>query len=152
MQPFPGTFLALERNFTPMPTASAPRAALVVLALAVSATPLPAQEEPTIEVLTAVTPEGTPTTLWLELVRRLRGAESETAGAAAVRRPLAAGELAWERLIRSRVEAWRTRRSELALPFQPVTPPGSIRIVLGNRGAEDAFTHDPRTIGFDLSR
>jgi hypothetical protein len=27
-----------------------------------------------------------------------------------------------------------------------VTPPGS-----GNRGGEDAFTHDPTTIGFDLA-
>jgi hypothetical protein len=39
----------------------------------------------------------------------------------------------------------------LAEPFFPVKPPDA-SIVLGNRGGEDAFTHDPHTIGFDLER
>lgn len=135
-----------------MPKISPLCAAVALLALGAPSPPLPAQEGFVIEVVTAVTPEGAPTELWLDLVRRLRSSESAVSAATAVRRPLADGELAWERLIRSRVEAWQARRAELARPFQPVALPGSIRIVLGNRGAEDAFTHDPRTIGLDLSR
>jgi hypothetical protein len=39
----------------------------------------------------------------------------------------------------------------LAEPFAPTEPPTGVLIVLGNRGAEDAFTHDSVTIGFDLA-
>ena len=39
----------------------------------------------------------------------------------------------------------------VAEAYRPVAPPVSVLIVLGNRGAEDALTHDPTTIGFDLA-
>jgi hypothetical protein len=85
------------------------------------------------------------------MVRRLHGDEAAREAAASLR-PLAAGERAWETLVRSRRPAWETRRAPLAAPFLPVAAPAGVRVVLGNGGAEDAFTHDPRTIGFDLSR
>jgi hypothetical protein len=39
----------------------------------------------------------------------------------------------------------------LAALYHPVASPEQIHIVLGNRGGEDAFTHDERTVGFDLA-
>jgi hypothetical protein len=39
----------------------------------------------------------------------------------------------------------------VASPYRPVSGPDTVLVVLGNRGASDAFTHDGRTIGFDLA-
>lgn len=105
----------------------------------------------TIDVVVAVDDRGAPDPLWLELLRR-RLPEAEVAAAAAAIRPLAPEERAWAELAAERVATWRTRLPELVALFEPVEPPVTIRLVLGNRGGEDAFTHDPTTVGFDLSR
>jgi len=70
---------------------------------------------------------------------------------AAVRRPLSPVERAWADLIHARRESWEREIPGLARLFAPVAPPAVAVIVLGNRGGEDAFTHDPVTIGFDLA-
>jgi hypothetical protein len=66
-------------------------------------------------------------------------------------KPYTPAELAWVRLVESRRPDWDAETTKLAIPFSPVAPPVA-RIVLGNRGGEDAFTHDPHTIGFDVER
>jgi hypothetical protein len=66
-------------------------------------------------------------------------------------RPYTRAELAWVGLVQSRRSQWETEVSKLAVPFNPVGAPDA-RIVLGNRGGDDAFTHDPHTIGFDVER
>jgi len=104
-----------------------------------------------LEIVSGATSGGAPTELWLAIVRRLHGEEA-AAAAAAAQGPPAAGERSWEASIRGRRLAWEARREALAEPFLPMTPPADVRVVLGSGGAEDAFTHDARTIGFDLSR
>src|SRR5262249_31684921 len=66
-------------------------------------------------------------------------------------KPYTPSELAWVRLVQSRRPQWEAEVSKLAVPFSPVAAPDA-RIVLGNRGGGDAFTHDPHTLGFDVER
>jgi hypothetical protein len=122
-----------------------------VLALAVAPAAAPAQPATSFELWVEVGANGAPGDLWLEMLRK-RLPPSEVTAAAALRRPISADERAWIEAIRSRLRYWPDRLPELAAPFEPVTPPAEVRIVLGNRGGDDAFTHEPTTIGFDLSR
>lgn len=103
-----------------------------------------------IAVITGIEEDGTAGAIWLDLVRRRRPEAVDDA--ARVRRPLDEKERAWAELIRSRAAEWPARLPPLVELFAPVHPPAAIRVVLGNRGAEDGFTHDPVTIGFDLSK
>jgi hypothetical protein len=105
---------------------------------------------PTIHVVSGVTEEGKATDLWLAVLRR-RLAAGEYDAIAGLQRPLTPEEKAWADLIRSRVPQWSTAIPALVAIFEPIAAPDSVVIVLGNRGAEDAFTHDPTTIGFDLA-
>jgi hypothetical protein len=70
---------------------------------------------------------------------------------ARIRKEWTAEELAWRDLIRERAKRWEPEIPALALLFDPVSAPARATIVLGNRGGEDAFTHDSVTIGFDLA-
>src|SRR5690606_24736540 len=70
---------------------------------------------------------------------------------ARLRRPLSSSDSAWIALIRARVPQWERELPGLAQTFAPIVPPERVSIVLGNRGANDAFTHDPVTIGFDVA-
>jgi hypothetical protein len=103
-----------------------------------------------IAVTTGIEEDGTASAIWLDLVRRRRPEAVDDASR--VRRPLDEKERAWAELIRSRAAEWPARLPSLVELFAPVDPPAAIRVVLGNRGAEDGFTHDPVTIGFDLSK
>lgn len=106
--------------------------------------------EPKLEVEIGVTETGTATSQWLAMIRK-RLPDAEYQAVAPLRKPLAAEEQKWVATIRARVGAWEQEIPGLAVLFDPVTPPPTVRIVLGNRGASDAFTHDPTTIGFDLA-
>jgi hypothetical protein len=104
-----------------------------------------------IQVELGVDGQGVATPTWLELLgRRLPAATVAEAGALV--RPLTVEERAWEVLIRARVPAWIEQAPAVAALFAPTAPPPQIRIVLGNRAGEDAFTHDPVTVGFDLAK
>lgn len=110
--------------------------------------PLPAAETPTrIRIVSGVTAKGDATPLWLAMVRK-RGADDRLASAI---KPLTPEERAWAQYIRTRSAQWPAQIPALAQPFAPAGAPRSISIVLGNRAAADAFTHDEVTIGFDLS-
>jgi hypothetical protein len=130
------------------------RALLLLLSFATLASAeivVPAGRAPGIELLSGIAPDNRPTGLWLDMVRALRGGGEPDEGVSA-RRPLGGGERLWQDLITARAAVWSARRDGLAEPFRPVAEPASVRIVIGNRGGEDAFTHDARTIGFDVSR
>ena len=103
-----------------------------------------------LHVVPGVSHAGYATDLWLAMLRnRLSQAAYDTI--ASLRKPLTPEEQAWAELIRSRSILWEREIPGLAQLFRPIRPPGDVSIVVGNRGAEDAFTHDPGTIGFDLA-
>lgn len=103
-----------------------------------------------IRVESGVTASGQATERWLEVLRR-RLSHGEYTAVAGVRKPLSSDEAAWARLIRSRVPTWQREIGSVAAPYRPTSGPDTAVVVLGNRGASDAFTHDARTIGFDLA-
>lgn len=105
---------------------------------------------PTLRVASGVTPEGLATGQWLAMIRK-RLPDARYDSVAPIRKPLTTEDQAWEALVRSRAGAWEGEIAAVAEAYRPVAPPASVLIVLGNRGAEDAFTHDPTTIGFDLA-
>ena len=110
----------------------------------------PVQTASELRIVSGVTEAGDATDQWLSMIRnRLPRVEYEAV--APLRKPETAEELEWAELIRSRVTTWEREIPTLAGPFRPIVPPDDVLIVIGNRGAEDAFTHDPRTIGFDLA-
>lgn len=103
-----------------------------------------------LELLAGVEENGRATVLWQAMIRK-RLPDDAFAAVADLEKPLAAAERDWAALIHSRSAEWRREIPVLAAVFQPIPAP-SARIVLGNRGGDDAFTHDAHTIGFDLER
>lgn len=124
-------------------------AVLSLLLIAMSSTDA-AAGDPVLRVRLGVTEAGEATEQWLSILRR-RLADESYDSVARLRRPLSSADSAWIALIRSRLSNWETELPSLAQIFAPVVPPGRVSIVVGNRGANDAFTHDPVTIGFDVA-
>ncbi len=113
--------------------------------------PPPGPETHTVlRVVSGVGEDGLATALWLDVLRKRLPADRYEA-VAGIRRPLSGEEEAWAGLIRSRSVVWQQMTPALADLFSPIPAPPEVIVVLGNRGAEDAFTHDARTIGFDLA-
>jgi hypothetical protein len=124
--------------------------AALALLIAFMTCAMPASAQTRLRVVESVTGDGLATPEWLDILReRLSSAEYDSARV--IHRTIAPQELAWQILIRSRTAAWESAIAEVAAPYRPITLPDTITIVLGNRAASDAFTHDERTIGFDLS-
>ncbi len=98
-----------------------------------------------------LTANGAATSAWREAIRD-RHEESELTKTLSGRKKLSEEEMQWAELIKSRVASWRGMIDSLRIPFENVTPPDTVRILLGNRGGSDAFTHAPITICFDLSQ
>jgi hypothetical protein len=103
-----------------------------------------------LRVVSGVGSDGLATGQWLAMVRK-RLPDARYDSVAPIRRPLTPEDRAWDALVRSRAGGWEGEIAAVAEAYRPVAPPASVLIVLGNRGAEDAFTHDPTTIGFDLA-
>ena len=111
---------------------------------------LASQAEPArLTVVDGVDARGAATELWLAMTQRFVAAEPSTT---APPRPWTPTDLAWRELIRSRLAVWESEIANLEAPFAPIIVRDDVRLVLGNQRGEDAFTHDPRTIGFDLAR
>jgi len=108
------------------------------------------EETASLHVVSGVEADGGATAQWLTMLRKRLTPEEYVPFETSIE-PLDDAERAWETLIRSHAPAWEGRRDGLAAPFPGVEPPESVSIVMGNRGGNDAFTHDPVTIGFDLS-
>lgn len=125
-------------------------AGAAILFLSCAAAAPAAAQGPVLRVVSGVGPDGLATGQWLAMVRK-RLPDARYDSVAPIRKPLTSRERAWEALIRSRAAGWEGEVAPVAEAYHPVPPPASVLIVLGNRGAEDAFTHDPTTIGFDLA-
>lgn len=93
----------------------------------------------------AVTPE------WIEALRCLRHQPGISAGQFG-QKTLSAEETAWANLIKTKMPVWAAMTNSLAIPFRAITPPGTVTILLGNPGGEDAFVYKDSTICFDLNR
>jgi hypothetical protein len=129
----------------------APRSLALAAALSVAIPGGPVRAaEPVIRVVSGVAEDGAATAQWLAMLRR-RLADPPYDSVSRIRRSLTEHEIAWADSIRSRVPQWETMLPSLIAVFEPVRPPRRVTVVLGNRGASDAFTHDPVTIGFDLA-
>jgi hypothetical protein len=125
------------------------RTQLAILLLAL--TPAPAAAQATsLSIESGLESNGTATPRWLSMLRR-RLDDSAYANVAGITKPLTGPERAWDSLARSRASSWEHEIPALAAPWTPVVPPARVTVVLGNRGANDAFTHDSVTIGFDLA-
>lgn len=124
--------------------------AQVAFAIVIAPSVASAESEPALHVVSGVTRTGAATDLWLEILKKRLPAERYEA-IAPLLKPLTAEEGGWAELIRSRAGEWQNAIPAVAREYRPVSPPADVLIVLGNRGADDAFTHDPTTIGFDLS-
>ena len=110
----------------------------------------PAVAQTELHVTSGVQADGSASEQWLAMLRR-RLADAEYDSASLVRRTMSVREQAWVDLILSRVPAWERQAEQVAAPYAPASAPQRTVIVTGNRGASDAFTHDARTIGFDVS-
>jgi len=97
-----------------------------------------------------ISEEGAATSTWREAIRD-RHEENELAQILAGTKKFSEEEMQWAELITSKVTSWQGMIDSLRIPFENVTPPGTVSILLGNRGGRDAFTHAPITICFDLS-
>jgi hypothetical protein len=106
---------------------------------------------PRFEVVVAVAADDTATPLWQAMLAARIGADAAQRHAAEAR-PVSASEQAWVDLIRRQAGLLPAEWPSLQTPFAPAQAPEAIRIVIGNRGGEDAFVHDARTIGFDAAR
>lgn len=125
---------------------------LILAALSLlPAASLSAQREPAprITIISGSQPDGAATGLWLTLLRR-RLEPAEVDSVARIRRARTNEEEAWARLVRWESGTWSPATDSLARLFD-LAPLPAVTIVLGNRGAEDAFTHDSTTIGMDLA-
>lgn len=117
-----------------------------------AASTLPAQSSrPTqVAIELGVDTAGRASPQWLAMLRRrLRPGAYDSA--MRLRRPLTADDTAWAHLLQSQATGWQRMLPPLVALYAPAAPPARVLVVLGNRGAEDAFTHDPQTIGFDLA-
>ena len=94
-------------------------------------------------------PDGSATGAWLEVLRQRLGPESYDS-VAGIRRVRSLAEAAWAQLIATRAAGWPEALGSLPSLFQLPTP-RRIRVVVGDRGGDDAFTHDSTTVGFDVA-
>jgi hypothetical protein len=123
---------------------------LATVTLIGAGTHQPALAQSRITVLSGVTATGGASGQWLAMLRKRLPSDGYDS-VAPLRRSFTADESAWLSLIRARAGVWERLVPELARPYAPTRPPAAVAIVVGNRGAEDAFTHDSVTMGFDLA-
>jgi hypothetical protein len=129
---------------------SALRWMVVPAMLATLPVPVDRPADPVLHVALAITDSGYATEQWLAMLRR-RLADGPYDSVSRIRSPITGAEAGWVALIQSHLRAWEKELPALAQSFEPIAAPRKVSIVLGNRGAHDAFTHDAVTIGFDLS-
>lgn len=98
-----------------------------------------------------ITEGGAVTAEWQEAIRD-RHTQEELSKIAASRTKLSDEEALWADLIKRRVPSWLAMIDSLRRPFEAITPPDTVAILLGNLGGEDAFVYAPSTICFDLSK
>jgi hypothetical protein len=122
-------------------------AAFIALTLALDSCSTP--RPPRITVVSGSRPDGSATELWLTVLRRRLPAPVYDS-VALIRRQRTPQENAWAELIRIEARDWPRAADSLTRLFDL---PGAqdVTLVLGDRGAEDAFTHDSLTMGMDVA-
>jgi len=95
--------------------------------------------------------EGTVTSEWIGAIRQ-RHDEKALSAILASKKRLSKEEAQWAGLIKRKVSTWLTMIDSLQIPFQAITPPDTVAILLGNLGGEDAFVYSDVTICFDLNK
>lgn len=98
-----------------------------------------------------VSDDGAATSEWREAIRQ-RHDEKALSAIQASKKRLADEEKLWAGLIKRKVSTWLIMIDSLRIPFQAITPPDTVAILLGNLGGEDAFVNADTTICFDLSK
>jgi hypothetical protein len=88
---------------------------------------------------------------WIEAIRHWHD-EEELSAIRASKTNLSDEEAPWADLIRRKVPTWLTMIASLQIPFQSITPPDTVTILLGNVGGEDAFVYSGATICFGLNK
>jgi hypothetical protein len=104
-----------------------------------------------IEVKLAMSNDSAATSAWIETIRHWHD-EEELSAIRASKKKLSDEEALWADLIRRKVPTWQTMIDSLQIPFQAVTPPDTVAILLGNLGGEDAFAYSGTTICFGLNK
>lgn len=102
------------------------------------------------QVIVAVDRTGLPTSAWLDAIRDRVSAE-ELAAVSRTARPLSPDEQQWAALVRQVAPVWFKGVEALNAPFRKVSPPRTVKIVLGHGGGDDAFGTRPDVTAFDLS-
>jgi hypothetical protein len=120
------------------------------LGLILAATGGQGRPETRVVVVEGLTGDGRATDLWLTVLRR-RLDPGAFDSVARIVHPLTLDEGRWSDTARAHAARWADEVPALVTPFDPISGPESVTVVVGNRGSEDAFTHDSLTIGFDLS-
>jgi hypothetical protein len=95
--------------------------------------------------------DGAVTSEWTEAIRQRHDDEALSAILAS-KKKLSEEEAQWAGLVKRKVPTWLVMIDSLQIPFQAVTPPDTVAILLGNLGGEDAFVNADTTICFDLSK
>jgi len=98
-----------------------------------------------------ITADGAVTHEWKEAIRDRHNEEALAKILASTRR-LSEEEALWIDLIKRKISTWPAMIDSLRIPFQAITPPDTISILLGNLGGEDAFVYSYSTICFDLNK
>jgi len=122
----------------------------LLLGLLLLVPPATARSGTRVLLIDGFTVDGKPTSLWLDILRR-RLDPPEYDSAAQIIHVETVAERQWADTIRTHAVRWPAEVPALLGPFDPLPAPDSVLVVIGNRGGEDAFTHDSLTIGLDLS-
>jgi hypothetical protein len=94
---------------------------------------------------------GAVTSEWVEAIRQ-RHDEKALSAIQASKKRLSDEEALWAGLIKRKVPTWLTMIDSLQIPFQAITAPDTVALLLGNQGGEDAFVNSDATICFDLTK
>lgn len=111
---------------------------------------LPSPSQTALLLHLGISEHGAATSAWREAIRD-RHEENELAQILAGTKKFSEEESQWAELITNKIARWQGMIDSLRIPFENVTPPDTVRMLLGNRGGGDAFTYAPMTICFDLS-
>ncbi len=97
-----------------------------------------------------ISEDGAVTSEWIEAIRD-RHDDGALSKIAASKTKLSEEETLWAGLIKRKAPTWSAMIDSLKIPFEAITPPDTISILLGNLGGGDAFVYSYSTICFDLN-
>lgn len=93
---------------------------------------------------------GIPTELWLSAISN-RNTKNELKKISSLKKPLSSNELKWKNALQDALPIFESNKQKVNSLFPKVSPPKSIKILLGNQGGNDAFTYKKEYICLDLS-